>query len=194
MEFIYVSNHKTNIKQSYFTTVGDALCNNFPENVTFDNYNTIKQGKCFLLGSKYKYWGIFVQNKDKIIGSSFVIQYKEDNKNICYLEGININDEINNKTDLYEQILNHTIIKYEGLKIKPDYIRMIIENENYVKSILKIFKKNNFNVKTYEIDNYKEQNIHKLKDVSPQEIIDIEQTFIDNNIDIWKILFFEKIT
>jgi hypothetical protein len=142
------------------------------------DYNLIKK--------KNNYWGIFLRNKDKIIGNTLVAYEKEDNINYLLLVSVYINENYRGNK-LCNELVKQTIIKNE-IRNKTNLIKVYIAGGiPILKCLLRVFSELNYIIKKYKT---KAENIKMLKTILPETAIKIEKSNYKN--DIWQELFFDK--
>jgi len=181
MKYIYVSDRT---KDTFVKDIKEKNNIHFP-------YKTIKKNK--------NSWGIFLINSGKIIGYTHVAYTEESKINILHILWVFLEEEFRGKKICYE-LLKRTIIKHEKNKGKPNLIKIVIaQGMGMLKCSLRVFKELNYKIKIYkneynQIMNNKdfdiEEDINKLKSISYEKAIEIEEK--NKEYDIWYSLFFYK--
>ena len=181
MKYIYVSDRT---KDTFVKDIKEKNNIHFP-------YKTIKKNK----NSR----GIFLINMGKIIGYTHVAYTEESKINILHILWVFLEEEFRGKKICYE-LLKRTIIKHEKNKGKPNLIKIVIaQGMGMLKCSLRVFKELNYKIKIYkneynQIMNNKdfdiEEDINKLKSISYEKAIEIEEK--NKEYDIWYSLFFYK--
>tara|TARA_B100000795_G_C22799143_1_gene440893 strand:- start:1684 stop:2229 length:546 start_codon:yes stop_codon:yes gene_type:complete len=181
MKYIYVSNKTKDIKDIKEKTNVHII----------HTYKSIKKKK--------NSWGIFLINSEKIIGCTQVAYTEESKKPILHILWVFVEEEYRGKKICYE-LLKRTLIKHEKNKGKPNLIKIVnAQGMGMLKCSLRVFKELNYKIKIYknqydQIMNNKdfdiEEDINKLKSISYEKAIDIEEK--NKEYDIWYSLFFSK--
>lgn len=139
-----------------------------------------------VIKKRNNYWGIFLRNKDEIIGNTMVGYEKEDNVDYLLLVSVYIDDKYRGRK-LCKALIEQTIVKNE-LRKKTSLIKVVIAGGMPIlKCLLSVFKEHNYTIKKYKT---KTENIQILQNIRPETAIKIEQTNFEN--DIWQTLFFDK--
>ena len=143
-----------------------------------NDYNLIKKNN--------NYWGIFLRNKDKIIGNTLLKYEKEDNINYLLLVSVYINEKYRGHK-LCNELVKQTIIKNET-RNKPNLIKVCIAGGMPIlKCLLRVCSELNYIIKKYKTN---AENIQMLQSILPETAIKIEKSNYKN--DIWQTLFFDK--
>ena len=168
MKYIYVSKRT---KDSLFSK-------------NFQNYHL--KGDYLLIKKNRNYWGIFLQDKNRIIGDCVVMYEEEKGITFLLIVIVYIEEEYRGRK-LCNELVKNTIIKYEK-KRGADLIKVVIAGGMPIlKCLINVFRDLNYNVKTYK---NKKEDIRNLKMITFQEAIKIEKR--NYKYDIWQTLFFEK--
>jgi predicted GNAT family N-acyltransferase len=157
-------------------------------NKTKDNFNLIELPSTNILQS-YKNikksnnkWGMFLFDKEKIIGVCEVMEEEEKGITFLLIVYIFIEKEYRGKNLCYE-ILKRTILK----KKRKMLIKAVIAGgESILKCLIKVFKELNYKIQKYKSD--KIENIKQLKFITSEEAIKIEKK--NFKTDVWQTLFF----
>ncbi len=170
IEFHYVSNRTVD------NDINKNIINNNPH--VLHSYEVIKK--------RNNYWGIFLRDKEEIIGNTMVSYEKEDNIDYLLLVSVYIADKYRGRK-LCKALVEQTIIKNEMRK-KTNLIKVVIAGGMPIlKCLLSVFKEHNYTIKKYKTKN---ENIQILQNIRPETAIKIEQTNYEN--DVWQTLFFDK--
>lgn len=160
-------------------------------NKTKDNFNlielpsiNIRQSYKNIKKSNNK-WGMFLFDKDKIIGVCEVIEEEENGITFLLIVYIFIEEEYRGKNLCYE-ILKRTIKKNEKKKGSVLIKTVIAGGEPILKCLLKVFNELKYKIQKYKSD--KTENIKQLKFITSEEAIKIEKKNLKT--DIWQTLFF----
>ena len=139
-----------------------------------------------VIKKRNNYWGIFLRDKDEIIGNTMVAYEKEDNIDFLLLVSVYIDDKYRGRK-LCSALVEQTIIKNE-MRNKTNLIKVVIGGGMPIlKCLLSVFKELNYTIKKYKT---KSENIQILQNIRPETAIKIEQSNYEN--DIWQTLFFDK--
>jgi hypothetical protein len=139
-----------------------------------------------VIKKKNNYWGIFLRDKDEIIGNTMVTYEKKDNIDYLHLVSVYIVEKYRGR-NLCKALVEQTIIKNEMQK-KTNLIKVVIAGGiPILKCLLSVFKELNYTIKKYKT---KTENIKMLQNIRPETAIKIEQSNYEN--DIWQTLFFDK--
>ena len=160
---------------------------------TKDNFNLIKlPAKQIRLSyknikkSKNK-WGIFLFDKDNIIGVCEVIEEEENGITFLLIASVFIDKEYRGKKLCYE-ILKRTIKRNEkkgGMLIKV----VVAGGLPILKCLIKVFNELEYKIQKYKSD--KDENINKLKIIKSDEAIKYEIKNYDYDLG-WQTLFFAR--
>ena len=168
MKYIYVS---------YRTK--DKLPNNL-EKPSYDiikSYSNIKKHK--------NRWGIFLFDKNKIIGNSEIMYEEESGKKYALLVWVFIENQYRGEKICYE-IVKRKKIKNENKK--NNLIKVVIAGGfPILKCLIKVFKKLKYKIKKYKSAR---EDIGNLKSISYEDALKIEKK--NYKYDKWQTLFFEK--
>ena len=131
-------------------------------------------------------WGIFLRDKDTIIGNTMVTYEKEDNIEYLLLVSVYIDDKYRGR-NLCKGLIEQTILKNE-MRNKTNLVKVVIAGGMPIlKCLLSVFKELNYTIKKYKT---KFENIQILQNIRPETAIKIEQSNYES--DIWQTLFFDK--
>ena len=161
-------------------------------NKTKDNFNLIELPSRNILQS-YKNikksnnkWGMFLFDKDKIIGVCEVMEEEENGITFLLIVYTFIEEEYRGKNLCYE-IVKRTILKNKKKGKGSVLIKVVIAGgESILKCLIKVFKELNYKIQKYKSD--KTENIKQLKFITSEEAIKIEKKNLKT--DIWQTLFF----
>ena len=168
IEFHYVSN----------ITLDEDVKTNIINPHILHAYEVIKK--------RNNYCGIFLRDKDEIIGNTMVTYEKEDNIDYLLLVSVYIDDKYRGR-NLCKGLIEQTILKNEMRK-KTNLIKVVIAGGMPIlKCLLSVFKELNYTIKKYKT---KIENIQILQNIRPETAIKIEQSNYES--DIWQTLFFDK--
>jgi hypothetical protein len=129
-------------------------------------------------------WGIFLFDKDKIIGVCEVIEEEENGITFLLIAWVFIEEEYRGENLCYE-ILKRTIKKNEkkgGMLIKV----VVSGGEPILKCLIKVFTEHKYKIQKYKSD--KKENIKQLNFITSEDAIKIEKKNL--KADIWQTLFF----
>jgi hypothetical protein len=129
-------------------------------------------------------WGIFLFDKDKIIGVCEVIEEEEKGIPFLLIVFTFIEKEYRGRNLCYE-IVKRTILKNEkkgGMLIKV----VIAGGAPILKCLIKVFKELKYKIQKYKSDTT--ENIKQLKFITSDEAFKIEKKNFD--FDSWQTLFF----
>ena len=139
-----------------------------------------------VIKKKNNYWGIFLRNKDEIIGNTLVTYEKEDNIHYLLLAFVYIDNKYRGRK-LCKELVEKTILKNE-MRNKTNLIKVVIAGAMPIlKCLLNVFNELNYTIKKYKT---KDENIQKLQNIRTKTAIKIEQSNYES--DIWQTLFFDK--
>jgi len=139
-----------------------------------------------VIKKRNNYWGIFLRDKDEIIGNTMVAYEKEDNIDYLLLVAVYINDKYRGR-NLGKALIEQTILKNE-MQNKTNLVKVVIAGGMpMLKCLLSVFKELNYTIKKYNTTN---ENIQMLQNILPETAIKIEQSNYES--DIWQTLFFDK--
>ena len=139
-----------------------------------------------VIKKKNNYWGIFLRDKDEIIGNTMVTYEKKDNIDYLHLVSVYIVEKYRGRK-LGKALIEQTILKNE-MQNKTNLVKVVIAGGMPIlKCLLSIFNELNYTIKKYKTKN---KNIQILQNIRPETAIKIEQSNYEN--DIWQTLFFEK--
>jgi hypothetical protein len=139
-----------------------------------------------VIKKRNNYWGIFLRDKDEIIGNTMVTYEKEDNIDYLLLVSVYIDDKYRGR-NLCKALVEQTILKNE-MQNKTGLIKVVIAGGMQIlKCLLSVFKKLNYTIKKYKT---KDENIQRLQNIRPETAIKIEQSNYEN--DVWQTLFFDR--
>ena len=139
-----------------------------------------------VIKKRNNYWGIFLRDKDEIIGNTMVTYEKENNIDYLLLVAVYINDKYRGRK-LGKALIEQTIIKNE-MQNKTNLVKVVIAGGMpMLKCLLSVFKELNYTIKKYNTTN---ENIQMLQNILPETAIKIEQSNYES--DIWQTLFFDK--
>jgi hypothetical protein len=168
IEFHYVSN----------ITLDNGVKTNIINPHILHAYEVIKK--------RNNYWGIFLRDKDEIIGNTMVTYEKEDNIDYLLLVAVYINDKSRGR-NLGKALIEQTILKNE-MQNKTNLVKVVIAGGMpMLKCLLSVVKELNYTIKKYKTTN---ENIQILQNILPETAIKIEQSNYES--DIWQTLFFDK--
>ena len=137
-----------------------------------------------VIKKRNNYWGIFLRDKDEIIGNTMVTYEKEDNIDYLLLVAVYINDKSRGR-NLGKALIEQTILKNE-MQNKTNLVKVVIAGGMpMLKCLLSVVKELNYTIKKYKTTN---ENIQILQNILPETAIKIEQSNYEN--DIWQTLFF----
>ena len=139
-----------------------------------------------VIKKRNNYWGIFLRDKDEIIGNTMVTYEKEDNIDYLLLVAVYINDKSRGR-NLGKALIEQTILKNE-MQNKTNLVKVVIAGGMpMLKCLLSVVKELNYTIKKYKTTN---ENIQILQNILPETAIKIEQSNYES--DIWQTLFFDK--
>ena len=139
-----------------------------------------------VIKKRNNYWGIFLRDKDEIIGNTMVAYEKEDNIDYLLLVAVYINDKYRGRK-LGKALIEQTILKNE-MQNKTNLVKVVIAGGMpMLKCLLSVCKELNYTIKKYNTTN---ENIQMLQNILPETAIKIEQSNYES--DIWQTLFFDK--
>ena len=139
-----------------------------------------------VIKKRNNYWGIFLRDKDEIIGNTMVTYEKEDNIDYLLLVAVYINDKSRGR-NLGKALIEQTILKNE-MQNKTNLVKVVIAGGMpMLKCLLSVVKELNYTIKKYNTTN---ENIQMLQNILPETAIKIEQSNYES--DIWQTLFFDK--
>ena len=130
-------------------------------------------------------WGIFLFDKDKIIGVCEVMEEEENGITFLLIVYVLIDEEYIGKNLCYE-IVKRTILKNEKKKGSVLIKVVIAGGEPILKCLLKVFSELKYEIQKYKSD--KNENIKQLKFITSEEAIKIEKKNLKT--DMWQTLFF----
>ena len=119
-----------------------------------------------VIKKRNNYWGIFLRDKDEIIGNTMVTYEKEDNIDYLLLVSVYIDDKYRGRK-LCNALVEQTIIKNE-MRNKTNLIKVVIGGGMPIlKCLLSVFKKFNYTIKNIrqKVKTYK---YYKIYDPKPQ--------------------------
>ena len=132
-------------------------------------------------------WGIFLFDKDKIIGVCEVMEEEENGITFLLIVFTFIEEEYRGRNLCYE-IVKRTILKNEK-KSKPKLIKVVIAGgEPILKCLIKVFKELKYKIQKYKSDTT--ENIKQLKFITSDEAFKIEKKNLKT--DSWQTLFFVR--
>jgi hypothetical protein len=168
MKYIYISNKtKDNFKLI-----------ELPSHHIHQSYKTIKKSN--------NIWGMFLFDKDKIIGVCEVMEDEENGITFLLISYVLIDEEYRGKNLCYE-LVKRTILKNEKKGKGSMLIKVVIAGgEPILKCLIKVFNELNYKIQKYKSD--KKENIKQLKFITSEEAIKIEKKNL--NTDMWQTLFF----
>ena len=170
IEFHYVSN--------------GTLDNGLTRNIINTNPHILHSYE--VIKKRNNYWGIFLLDKDEIIGNTMVTYEKEDNIDYLLLVSVYIDDKYRGR-NLCKALIEQTILKNE-MRNKTNLIKVVIAGGMPIlKCLLSVFKELNYTIKKYKTTL---ENIQILQNIRPETAVKIEQSNYEN--DIWQTLFFDK--
>ena len=168
MKYIYISN-KT---KDNFSLI------ELPSTNIRQSYKTIKKSN--------NKWGIFLFDKDKIIGVCEVMEEEENGITFLLIVYTFIDEEYRGKNLCYE-IVKRTILKNEKKGKGSMLIKVVIAGgEPIFKCLIKVFNELKYKIQKYKSD--KKENIKQLKFITSEEAIKIEKKNLKT--DMWQTLFF----
>jgi predicted GNAT family N-acyltransferase len=139
-----------------------------------------------VIKKRSNYWGIFLRDKDEIIGNTMVTYEKEENTDYLLLVSVYIDDKYRGR-NLCKRLIKQTILKNE-MRNKTNLIKVVIGGGMAIlKCLLSVFNERNYTIKKYKT---KVENIQILRNIRPETAIKIEQS--NYKSDIWQTLFFDK--
>ena len=161
---------------------------------TKDNFNlielpstNIRQSFKNIKKSKNK-WGMFLFDKDKIIGVCEVMKEEENGIIFLLIVFTFIEEEYRGKNLCYE-IVKKTILKNEEKRQGSILIKVVIAGgESILKCLIKVFKELNYIIQKYKSDTT--ENIKQLKFITSDEAFKIEKKNLKT--DSWQTLFFVR--
>ena len=167
MKYIYISN-KTKDKFKLIE---------LPSHHIHQSYKTIKKSN--------NKWGIFLFDKDKIIGVCEVMEEEENGITFLLISYVLIEEEYRGKNLCYE-LVKRTIKENEKKKGSVLIKAVIAGGEPILKCLLTVFNELKYKIQKYKSD--KNENIKELKFITREEAIKIEKKNLKT--DMWQTLFF----
>ena len=96
-----------------------------------------------VIKKRNNYWGIFLRDKDEIIGNTMVTYEKEDNIDYLLLVAVYINDKYRGRK-LGKALIEQTILKNE-MQNKTNLVKVVIAwGMPMLKCLLSVFKELNY--------------------------------------------------
>ena len=139
-----------------------------------------------VIKKRSNYWGIFLRDKDEIIGNTMVTYETEDDIDYLLLASVYIDGKYRGRK-LCKALVEQTILKNE-MRNKTNLIKVVIAGGMPIlKCLLSVFKELNYDIKKYKT---KDENIQILQNIRPETAVKIEKSNYES--DIWQTLFFEK--
>jgi len=168
MKYIYISNKtKDNFKLI-----------ELPSHHIHQSYKNIKKSN--------NKWGMFLFDKDKIIGVCEVMEDEENGITFLLISYVLIDEEYRGKNLCYK-LVKRTILKNEKKGKGSMLIKVVIAGgEPIFKCLIKVFNELNYKIQKYKSD--KKENIKQLKFITSEEAIKIEKKNLKT--DMWQTLFF----
>ena len=167
MKYIYISNKtKDNFKLI-----------ELPSHHIHQSYKTIKKSN--------NIWGMFLFDKDKIIGVCEVMEEEENGITFLLISYVLIEEEYRGKNLCYE-LVKRTIKENEKKKGSVLIKAVIAGGEPILKCLLTVFNELKYKIQKYKSD--KNENIKELKFITREEAIKIEKKNLKT--DMWQTLFF----